>query len=198
MVYWYYSKMEGWKTMQETFTAGVELGGLYTRAEIKSLIGYMLYTVGEPMPRQMVLDVLTGNGIANYFDCCAALDELEHADNFHITDEGLTLTDVGRQVVETLGNRVRYGLREKAVASALKLLTRRKRARENTVTVEKLPRGCAVTCVTEEGDAPLLSITLRVADTEQAAFIRERFLADPTRLYQAVIEVLTQEEHVDK
>ena len=179
--------------MQDTFSAGVELGGLYTLTEIKSLIGYMLYTVEEPIPRQMVLDVLTGNGTANYFDCCAALDELERAGNFTEGEDGLTLTEIGRQVARELGERVRFGLRDRAVRSALRLLARRQRERENRVKIEPLPRGCTVTCVTEEGDSPLFSLTLRVADTAQAELIRDRFLDDPVRLYQTVMEELTRD-----
>lgn len=184
--------------MQETFSAGVQLGGLYTLTEIKSLIGYVLYTVEEPMPRELMLEVFTSNGIANYFDCCAALDELERAQNFIDTPDGLVLTDVGRQVADTLGDRVRFGLREKAVETALKLLAHRRRARENTVKIDPLPRGCAVTCVVEEGDTPLLSLTLRVADTYQAELIRDRFLADPTRLYRTVIGTLAETEATEK
>ena len=184
--------------MQETFTAGVELGGLYTRSEIKSLIGYMLYTVEEPMPREMVLDVLSGNGIANYFDSCVALDELGQAANYTETPDGLVLTDTGRQVAETLSDRVRYGLREKAVTAALALLARRRRLKENTVQIDKLPRGYNVTCTSEEGDAPLMSLTLRVADEYQAELIRDRFQEDPVRLYRVVLEVLTREEETEK
>lgn len=178
--------------MQDTFSAGVRLGGLCTLTEIKSLIGYMLYTVDEPIPRQMVLDILTGNGTANYFDCCAALDELERAGNFTEDENGLTLTDIGRQVAKELGERVRYGLRSEAVRAALRLLARRRRERENSVRIEPLSRGCAVTCITDEGDAPFFSLTLRVADTAQAELIRDRFLDDPVRLYQLVMDELTK------
>ncbi len=176
--------------MQDTFSAGVELG-LYSLAEIKTLIGYMLYTVKQPVPRQTIVDALTANAIANYFDACTALDELERAENIRQEQDGVVLTDVGEQVAQTLGIRVRYSLRERAVATTLQLLARQKRERENTVKIEKLEQGCAVTCVIEEGDFPLLSMTLRVADKEQARLIEERFLSDPTRLYQEVINTLT-------
>lgn len=179
--------------MQDTFSAGVELG-LYSLAEIKTLIGYMLYTVKQPVPRQTIVDALTTNAIANYFDACTALEELERADNIRQEEEGMVLTEVGEQVAQTLGIRVRFSLRERAVATTLQLLARQKRERENTVRIEPLEQGCAVTCVIEEGDYPLLSLTLRVADREQARLIEEHFLSDPTGLYQEVIGVLTKTE----
>ena len=62
--------------IHDAFSAGVEPGGLYSSKDIKILICYMLAGAGEPMPRQAVLDVIAGNGMANFFEASAAIDEL--------------------------------------------------------------------------------------------------------------------------
>ena len=61
---------------QDAFSAGVEPGGLYSSQEIKILICYMLAGVGEPLARHSVLEILSGNGMANFFEAGAAVDEL--------------------------------------------------------------------------------------------------------------------------
>ena len=53
---------------QQVFSDGVEPGGLRTSQEIKILVCYMLMGAGEPMPRQAVLDIISGNGMANFFE----------------------------------------------------------------------------------------------------------------------------------
>ena len=177
--------------IQDTFFAGVEPGGLYTSQEIKILICYMLLGVGEPMERQMVTELIAGNGMANFFETAAAVDEL--ARQGHLTEEEgrISLTETGRQVGDTLAGMIPYTLRERSVKAALQLLTRIRREQENTVELEKLDHGYRVTCTIQDSASPLMSVSLRVADDMQAGLIRENFLDDPTLLYRSLLAILT-------
>lgn len=175
----------------DAFSAGVEPGGLYTSQEIKILICYMLLGVGEPMERQMVTELIAGNGMANFFETAAAVDEL--ARQGHLTEEEgrISLTETGRQVGDTLAGMIPYTLRERSVKAALQLLTRIRREQENTVELEKLDHGYRVTCTIQDSASPLMSVSLRVADDMQAGLIRENFLDDPTLLYRSLLAILT-------
>lgn len=177
--------------IQDAFSAGVEPGGLYTSQEIKILVCYMLLGVGEPMDRQMVTELIAGNGMANFFETAAAVDEL--ARQGHLTEkEGrISLTETGRQVGDTLAGMIPYTLRERSVKAALQLLTRIRREQENTVELEKLDHGYRVTCTIQDSASPLMSVSLRVADDMQAGLIRENFLDDPTLLYRSLLAILT-------
>jgi hypothetical protein len=181
---------------RDTFAHGVEPGGLYNTNEIKILICYMLAGAGEPMPRQTVLDIIYGNGMANLFEAGAAIDELIRYDNIIESEDGsLSLTETGRQIADTLSGMIPLTLRERSVKSAIQMLTRIRRERENTVTIEKLDKGCNVTCTINDQHSPLLSITLRVADTLQAQIIKENFLNDPVLFYRSVLSALTGDAH---
>ena len=177
--------------IQDAFSAGVEPGGLYTSQEIKILICYMLLGVGEPMERQMVTELIAGNGMANFFETAAAVDEL--ARQGHLTEEEgrISLTETGRQVGDTLAGMIPYTLRERSVKAALQLLTRIRREQENTVELEKLDHGYRVTCTIQDSASPLMSVSLRVADDMQAGLIRENFLDEPTLLYRSLLAILT-------
>ena len=177
--------------IQDAFSAGVEPGGLYTSQEIKILICYMLLGVGEPMERQMVTELIAGNGMANFFETAAAVDEL--ARQGHLTEEEgrISLTETGRQVGDTLAGMIPYTLRERSVKAALQLLTRIRREQENTVELEKLDHGYRVTCTIQDSASPLMSVSLRVADDMQAGLIRENFRDDPTLLYRSLLAILT-------
>ena len=75
---------------------------MYNTNEIKILICYMLAGAGEPMPRQTVLDIIYGNGMANLFEAGAAIDELIRYDNIIESEDGsLSLTETGRQIADT-------------------------------------------------------------------------------------------------
>ena len=51
--------------MADAFTAGVEPGGLTNLQEIRILLCYMLHTVGQPVPRDAVTEIIIGGGMAN-------------------------------------------------------------------------------------------------------------------------------------
>ena len=174
------------------FSAGVEPGGLYSPQQIKILICYMLDGAGEPMPRQAVLDIIAGGGMANFFETGAAIDELVRLQNLEESEDGhISLTEKGRQAASTLFGLIPYTLRERSVKAALQLLTRIRRERENSVRIDKLESGYNVTCTINDTDSPLLSLTLRVADEPHAQLIREQFLNDPVLLYRSLLAILT-------
>lgn len=183
----------------DVFFSGVEPGGLYSSQEIKILICYMLNSVGEPMPLRAVTDILAGHGMANFFEVGAAVDELLRRHQLEEDgEERLVLTDAGRQTASTLFSLVPYTLRERSVQAALHLMTRIRRERENTVDIERLERGCQVTCTMKDADRPLLSFSLMVGDDMQAKLIKERFLEDPILLYRSLIAVLTGGAHTEQ
>ncbi len=177
---------------RDAFGAGVEPGGLHSRHEIKILICYILIAAGVPMPRNDVLDIICGNGMANFFDTSAAIDELVELGNLRDReDDTLLVTETGSHAAETLADLLPYTIRERASKAAIQLLARRRSEQENHVQIAKTEAGYTVTCTVGNEEAPLLSFTLLVADDRQAALVREQFLEDPLLLYQSVIAVLT-------
>ena len=179
--------------MADAFIAGVEPGGLTNLQEIRILLCYMLNTVGQPVPRDSVTEILIGGGMANYFDTEAAIEELLGQQHLTQTeDKLLTVTATGAHIGDSLSVRIPYTLRERSVAAALKLLKRRHVEQDNKVDIVKLEDGgYAVTCTVQDRGRDLLSVTLRVSDPWQAEQIKEHFLSDPALLYRSNLAVLT-------
>lgn len=179
--------------MADAFIAGVEPGGLTNLQEIRILLCYMLNTVGQPVPRDAVTEIIIGGGMANYFDTEAAVEELLRG--HHLTedeDKMLAVTATGAQIGDSLSVRIPYTLRERSVAAALKLLKRRQVEQDNKVDIRKLEEGgYAVTCTVQDRGRDLLSVTLRVADQWQAQQIREQFYTDPALIYRGNLAMLT-------
>lgn len=177
--------------MGQGFVDGVEPGGIYQSTDIKLLVCYMLLNVREPLPRQSVLDIVAGGGMANFFETETAIDELVDLKNIQEDAEGLLqLTEQGRTAAQDLAGRLPYTLRQRSVQAALALLARSRREKENSFSVKQNQHGCAVTCRIHQGSSDLLSLTLQVADEQQANWIGENFINDPVALYQSVLELL--------
>ena len=60
----------------DAFDAGIELGGLRSRDDIRLLICYLLKSVDAPMTRQMLNDAMQEDGLANFFEVGQAMEEL--------------------------------------------------------------------------------------------------------------------------
>ena len=178
----------------DAFTDGVIPGGLLNSREIRILICYMLSSVDEPMPRKTVVDIIFSQGMANYFETEAAIEELVKLGNITETeDDLLIITEAGRSAAETLTTHIPFTLRERSVESAVRLLTRRRRERENNVEITPIENGVMITCSIDRTEHPMMSFSLRVADNEQAELIKDRFLNDPVTVYRLMIGLFTGE-----
>ena len=185
--------------MADAFTAGVEPGGLNNSQEIRILLCYMLDTVGQPMNRDDVTEIILAGGMANYFDTEDAIEELIRLQHLAQADRKIATTVTGAQIGQSLKVRVPYTLRQRSVEAALKLLKRYEVQRDNKVDIRKLEEGgYAVTCAVQDRGRDLLSVTLRVADNLQAEQIKEHFLADPSLLFRGNLAILTGDSALRK
>ena len=66
-----------------------------------------------------------------------------------------------------------------------------KYAEETRFDITECNNGYNVRCAVVEGETELMSVSLFVADREQAENIKKIFLDDPTRIYSGMIELLT-------
>ncbi len=181
----------------DAFTSGVLPGGLLNSREIRVLVCYMLSSVDEPMDRQSVVEIIFSEGMANFFETEAAIDELVRLGNLEEDENSfLTLTPTGKDASQTLTSRLPFTIRERSAQAAIKLMTRKRHAKDTRVDIVKLDTGVAVTCSIDRTEHPMMSVTLRVADTQQAEMVRDRFLDDPVTVYRLLISLLSGEAQV--
>lgn len=184
--------------MGATFSAGVDFGGLRSMEDIKLLICYLLYSVKEPVPRPMILEIIAGNGMANFFDTGVAMDKL--VDLGHIAESGsgmMTITDTGKEIAQVLSSSLPFVLRERSVKIALTLLSRMHKQKDANVQIEKTETGYNVTLELTEGGGSMLKVTVATVDSLQANAIKENFMEDPALLYRSTIAVLNGQTELD-
>ena len=163
----------------DAFDEGIELGGLRNRDEIRLLICYILRAVDAPISKQNLNDSMLQDGLANYFEINQAISEL-------------TATEKGKDIADTLETSLPKTVREKAVNSAIKLMTLAKTMRENKIETVSAPGGgYYVTFSLMNGDEALMKLTIFVADSMQLEAVKNNFLNDPVKLYSSIITALT-------
>ena len=181
-----------------TFDEGIAPGGMRTKSEIRTLICYLFNTVKEPMSKDIIIDAISKDSLANYFETSSCFDDLI-ANEVIIPIEGedkklFTVSDKGRMIASELETTVAYSVKEKAYLCATKLLVQRKKERENKVEINKTEFGYDVTCKISGGELDLLSFTLFVPDLEQALLLKKNFYDNPTTIYKVMIALLTKDK----
>ena len=172
------------------FSEGIELGGLRTKNEIKILIGYLLSRLDVPLTREQLDEIVCGEELANYFEMSQALSELIDNGNIAVKGNDLIVTEKGKANSQTLEHDIPYTVREKAFNTALRLQTRLRRERENKIRIDRVDKGYNVTISVVDSDDEIMSVKLFVADYDQAATVKDRFLEDPVKVYSSIVSML--------
>ncbi len=176
-------------------TAGVSPGGLTNRTEIRVLICYLLKAIGQPIPYNFLTDKLSAEGIANYFELCDAIVNLD--ENGHITSlvdgqgkKSYLITQTGADIADTLERTVPNSIRERACSYIIKLLARVRNEKENEVIITEEEKGFTVTCRAIDGDKVLMSVSILVPNEACAGTVKESFLNNPSETFIKVTEAL--------
>ena len=179
----------------DAFDAGIELGGLRNRDDIRLLVCYLLNAIDKPIEKEQLNNALLENGLANYFEISQAITELLSngaIDMLIIDDEECyKILPRGKEIAENLEMTLPKTVRERAVNSAIKLLTLKEVERENRIDVEKVDDGYNVTFSLMSGNDELMKLTLLVGDSMQVESIKKNYLEDPIKLYSSIITALT-------
>ena len=179
----------------DTFDEGVSLGGMRSKTEIRTLICYMLKSVGSPMRKDTIVNALMEKGLANYFETSSSFDDLVRNGNIELADADKNLyknTSNGNMIATQLEDTLAPTVKERAIECALSLLRQEQIESENKVTIIKCENGYNVTCKISGGDMELLSFTLYVPDITQARLIRKNFYKNPDMFYSVMIAMLTR------
>lgn len=173
----------------DAFSAGVEPGGLRSSNEIKVLIAFLLKNTEYRLSRRQLMAVIQQEGLANYFEASQALESLIEGGSVEVqegeNEEVLVVTRAGSMAAD-IENELPITVRDKALNTANELLTQERRMKETPVEIIELENGCNVKFTFND----LMTLTLYVADMEQAQSVKEKLLADPVSLYSAVISQL--------
>ncbi len=180
---------------RDAVSAGVsEIGGLFSTAEIKILICYIISSIDCPVPGKMLANTLHYEGIANCFEVNDSIDSLCKSGHLELVDkkdDTYIITESGKSIAQTLKTSLAYSVKDRAYNAAVKMVAQFKNAKESDIQITKENGKMFITCSAMDGGQPFMSIKLLVSDEEQALYIKDRFLNDNT-IYSQIIEILTK------
>ena len=183
---------------QNTFTAGVEPGGLTDHILIKILICHVLSSLEFSIHHEDLMGALTERGQANYFECANALVELLASGVIYQDEEQrYSILQLGREIVDVLGvNGLPFTVKEKVMASALEL--QRKSRNRNTHSAHFLDTGdgILVRCeIRDHNQRELFALEIEANSQIHAERIHDNFMAKAQDILHYCTLMLAEEEY---
>ena len=181
----------------DTFDEGINLGGMRSKNEIKTLICYLYNSVKENMDKGIVIQAILKQGLANYFETSSAFDDLVMNGNLIPADDEhktYSLTKNGAEIAKQLDSTVAYTIKEKAYACAVKLLAEKNIEFEYKVNIMKNDNGFTVECSVSGGDMELMKLDIYAPEMEQALILKKNFLDNPKKAYKIMLALLTKDK----
>ena len=183
----------------DTFDEGIIPGGMRSKNEIKTLICYLFESVGSPLSKELIIEAIQKQELANYFETSSAFDDLINNENIQQYDSEsneklFILTENGKIIANTLNSTLAYTVREKAYACATKLLIQKQTEKENSVDIVKFENGFNVIFKISGGDVDLLSFTVYAPSMEQALMMKKNFYESPATIYRVMLALLTKDK----
>lgn len=180
----------------DTFDEGISPGGMRSKNEIKTLICYLFNSVKENLDKDLIVQSVLKQGLANYFETSSAFDDLVNNGNLVLADADsnqYALSENGIIIANQLDSTLAYSVKEKALDCALTLLAQKKTERENSVEITKNENGFTVNCSISGGDIELFSFKLYAPQMEQALIIKKNFLENPSKVYKVMLALMTKD-----
>lgn len=183
----------------DTFDEGVVPGGVRSKNEIKILICYLFNSVKENMDKELIIQSITKEELANYFEISSAFDDLITNANLKESEkfdgvQTYELTENGKMIANQLETTLAYTVKEKAYVCAVKLLAEKKKRRENSVDIKKTENGFDVVCKILGGNMDLLCFTLYAPTFEQAMIMKKNFYDSPSTVYKVMLALMTKDK----
>ncbi|MBQ6265664.1 MAG: DUF4364 family protein [Clostridia bacterium] len=183
--------INGYSEKYDTFSEGVETGGLRNTAQIKTLICYIINKVNSPVTREKIGEIFQIHGLANYFAVSEALENLISSGKIRCDSDGvLSLTPESLTALFELEKEIPKSVREKAIGDAVMLETMERRMAETKIETEYLEKGANITFTLMNGEEILMKLTVYAADENQVDSIKNNYLKDPAGLYAGIVSKL--------
>ncbi len=176
----------------KAITAGVRIGGLNDRTEIKILLCYLLAALDQPITQNQLIEVVCGQELVNYFEMQSALQHLLDQKLIKEDADGYSILPDGKEVAEQLETVVSATVRRYAYTMATNILQYEALKKQNKVEISPVDGGgYNLKCSIEDDNFTIFSINILMPDRKSAEYASEQFILKGQDIFKCVLGVAT-------
>ncbi len=186
-------------TNNNALTAGVRAGGLNNSTEIKILICYLLSCVKVKITQKQLLDIITNQELANYFELSDALAKLTKQELIKEEAEYLLITDAGREIAKELEKTLPISVMDRAYKSAIAMLEFESLKKQNKTDIIKESDGSyTLKCSIEDPDFTAFAMQITMPDENTAKIAKEKFILHAQDIFKIVLGITLDDKDMYK
>ena len=170
---------------------------LENKIDVKVFILYLLNNVGEPLKFETVNDIVVQDEFVGYFDFAVCFSELldkGQIEEYGIDEQGdmlYTVSETGKMVLESYESSILPLIKERALRSALRLLSYNRSGKRLVNTIEESHGGYALKCGMVDKEKTLFSVELFLQDKHYAEKLKANFDERAEIIFRGVLSLLS-------
>ncbi len=175
----------------KAITAGVRLGGLTDRTEIKILLCYLLSALKEPITQEQLIECVCGQELVNYFEMQSALQHLLDNKLIKEDENGFSILPEGARVARELESGVSATVKRYAYTMAVNILQYDANKKQNKYIISPMGDNYKLHCSIEDGQYTIFSMDIIMPDEKSAHYAGERFIMKGQDMFRCVLGIAT-------
>lgn len=175
----------------DAFMGGVKNGGLRSVSSINILVCYIIANINGRVTAENIINTIDEGMLANHFEVADAISKLIKSETIKEDENGaLTLIDLSKANIDLIEKDLPLTIREKSISICQKIIAKESYKRENKVEISKTKNGCNVTLHISDKETDFMTLTLYAGSEEQAEMLKEKFISNPIKVYNTLIEAM--------
>ncbi|MBQ5326688.1 MAG: DUF4364 family protein, partial [Oscillospiraceae bacterium] len=122
-------------------TAGVRVGGLTDRTEIKILLCYLLSELKQPITQNQLIECVCGQELVNYFEMQSALQHLLDNKLIKEDENGYSILPEGKDIARQLESVVSTTVKRYAYTMAVNILQYESLKKQHKIKISPVEGG---------------------------------------------------------
>ena len=176
----------------KAITAGVRVGGLTDRTEIKILLCYLLAELKQPITQNQLIECVCGQELVNYFEMQSALQHL--LDNKFIKEDenGFSIMPEGKEIAQQLESVVSATVKRYAYTMAVNILQYEALKKQHKIAISPVDGGgYNLHCSIEDDDFVIFSMDILMPDEKSAEFAGQQFILKGADMFKCMLGIMT-------
>lgn len=176
----------------KAITAGVRIGGLNDRTEIKILLCYLLAALDQPITQNQLIEVVCGQELVNYFEMQSALQHLLDQKLIKEDENGFSIMPEGKEIADQLETVVSATVRRYTYTMATNILQYEALKKQNRIEITPVDGGgYNLKCSIEDDNFTIFSMNILMPDKKSAEFAGQQFVLKGQDIFKCVLGVAT-------
>ncbi len=179
----------------DAFMAGVKDGGLRSTSSINLIVCYIIANISGKVTAQNIIDTMDEGMIANHFEISDAISRLKKSGVISEDENGvLHLSVKSNDNIDLIEKDLPLTIREKSIRICQNIIAKETYKRENKIEIVESKKGYNVILRVSDKDNDFMTLNLYAATLTQAEMIKEKFITNPVRVYDNLIESIFSNE----